>query len=909
VPLRLIRPDGTVFAVQSGETLVIGRGPDADLRLEHDGVGAAHARLSTVGDRWRLTDLGEGAVVVNGQTVSQVALKAGDEIRLGGAQLRAEEVRVAAPPPSESDEAPSTEEAARPTAPRRRLAFGPLAWLAAAGLAAWGAFAWTRGDEGAARDAYKAAVEAESRGDYAEAVALYEKVAASSARAALRDEAARRGAAAAASRRKQGEAEGRMSAVIARVGAAPSSQLDAELRAAYLPYVDVVRASAFEARRAELKRAAREASKAFLEQAAREVEALERNGGFGEAARRVREAIASPLVVPDDAAACDALVAHADAAARESAAKLIAACADLDPAERARRLNAASALYAGSAGEAPLKARIAEDALAANATPAPAPGGDAAPEAPVGRPAEDAATAGDAALVARDFARAAEEYESAAAAGGPDAERLRARADRCRRIAGFKERLTETLNAEKAKLRGISFGRDLTGSLTAADARQIEFDVGGGARVRWTWARLDADRFTAILARLALPPEDERALAEWWLEVKRPDAALAALARAAARDASWPARQTHLVAEARGMPAPEGGFTLYDGRFLTRVEEEEARLAAAIDAASTELAAAPYGAFGGAAVKLRGLGARGEEALKRGLQARSEANLRKVEELPAVKGGALEPARAALFQELETRRKAALDLVFDEARYPYPYGPNQEQVQAEVDRLIEAVREVWSTPSRLFVKPGTEAANLADDQRAVAATAREFGLELPAEGVFAAIDRRLAVHEFGPDAKTRSILEDSKEIERWNAGRTEVIGEFEREVHRLTNAYRLMMGRRAVMIDDKLVLAARGHSEEMSRLKYFAHESPTAGRRSPGDRARLAGWGGSVSENIARGAGTPEGAVLGWIRSSGHHRNLLGGGWTHLGVGYAEDGNFWTQNFGRGATKPPRDGK
>jgi uncharacterized protein YkwD len=115
-----------------------------------------------------------------------------------------------------------------------------------------------------------------------------------------------------------------------------------------------------------------------------------------------------------------------------------------------------------------------------------------------------------------------------------------------------------------------------------------------------------------------------------------------------------------------------------------------------------------------------------------------------------------------------------------------------------------------------------------------------------------------------------------------------------------------MMGRRPVMIDDRLVRAARGHSEEMSELGYFAHESPTAGRKSPTDRGRLAGWGGGLAENIAHGAPTPAGAVAGWIGSSGHHRNILGVGHTHLGVGHAPKGNYWTQNFGRANVGPPK---
>jgi uncharacterized protein YkwD len=120
-----------------------------------------------------------------------------------------------------------------------------------------------------------------------------------------------------------------------------------------------------------------------------------------------------------------------------------------------------------------------------------------------------------------------------------------------------------------------------------------------------------------------------------------------------------------------------------------------------------------------------------------------------------------------------------------------------------------------------------------------------------------------------------------------------------------TNAYREMMGLPAVMAEETIVKCARGHSEEMQRLGYFAHDSPVEGRKSPGDRARLAGWGGGVSENIARGQPTGRAAVQSWIHSSGHHRNILGTRWTHLGVGKSPEGFFWTQNFSKAAAKVP----
>ena len=39
----------------------------------------------------------------------------------------------------------------------------------------------------------------------------------------------------------------------------------------------------------------------------------------------------------------------------------------------------------------------------------------------------------------------------------------------------------------------------------------------------------------------------------------------------------------------------------------------------------------------------------------------------------------------------------------------------------------------------------------------------------------------------------------------------------------------------------------------MGSKPYFAHESPTPGLKSPGDRCKKEGYGGSVGENIATG--------------------------------------------------------
>ncbi|GAK00173.1 transporter [Geomicrobium sp. JCM 19055] len=52
-----------------------------------------------------------------------------------------------------------------------------------------------------------------------------------------------------------------------------------------------------------------------------------------------------------------------------------------------------------------------------------------------------------------------------------------------------------------------------------------------------------------------------------------------------------------------------------------------------------------------------------------------------------------------------------------------------------------------------------------------------------------------------------------------------------------------------------------------------------------------------AAENIAMGQQTSEQVMDGWMNSDGHRQNILDPELTHIGVGYEEDGNYWTQMF------------
>ncbi|KRF60271.1 hypothetical protein ASG99_26870 [Bacillus sp. Soil768D1] len=119
---------------------------------------------------------------------------------------------------------------------------------------------------------------------------------------------------------------------------------------------------------------------------------------------------------------------------------------------------------------------------------------------------------------------------------------------------------------------------------------------------------------------------------------------------------------------------------------------------------------------------------------------------------------------------------------------------------------------------------------------------------------------------------------------------------FEQQVVKLTNAERAKQGLAALKIDTELSKVARLKSQDMKDKNYFDHNSPTYG--SPFDMMKKFGISyTSAGENIAQGQKTPEEVVEAWMNSQGHRENIMNSSFTHIGVGYVESGNYWTQQF------------
>jgi uncharacterized protein YkwD len=129
------------------------------------------------------------------------------------------------------------------------------------------------------------------------------------------------------------------------------------------------------------------------------------------------------------------------------------------------------------------------------------------------------------------------------------------------------------------------------------------------------------------------------------------------------------------------------------------------------------------------------------------------------------------------------------------------------------------------------------------------------------------------------------------------------------------NAVRARHGEPPLVLDGRLLRAARRHSREMVARRYFAHESPDGARFSA--RIAATGWMPRrrrwyVGETLAWGCGTsaePSMIVAAWLRSPSHRRVMLNPRYRRVGIGIvhgtpvagAPAGLTYTADFGSGA--------
>lgn len=363
------------------------------------------------------------------------------------------------------------------------------------------------------------------------------------------------------------------------------------------------------------------------------------------------------------------------------------------------------------------------------------------------------------------------------------------------------------------------------------------------------------------------------------------------------------------LARLRGEAPPAGGYEWFEKRWMSLKERNTLLEAQEIQALLAKLDSADPAAREAAADELALRGAEANDALLVALNRRAEEialalretkinqELQKVVELRA---------------QLDERRTHALALIFDQETYFYPYRPPEcpaeraklyPAVQQEVDRRVQAVRELWESP--LAVKLPKNVRSLCASLRELEKLGAQFGLDVTALsadvawafGVEPAGSEPLSVRELGTSAEEARTLLRDRLLLAWNRAAAEKYGASSQEIRQveITNEYRRMLGRAVLAWNPKLQAATRKHSDEMSKLGYFSHFSPVPERRTPGQRMSLEGYGRGHGENIATNGGA-DGAHVAWCHSSGHHRNLLSAGHTEMATGNL--GMYWTQNFG-----------
>lgn len=113
----------------------------------------------------------------------------------------------------------------------------------------------------------------------------------------------------------------------------------------------------------------------------------------------------------------------------------------------------------------------------------------------------------------------------------------------------------------------------------------------------------------------------------------------------------------------------------------------------------------------------------------------------------------------------------------------------------------------------------------------------------------------------------------------------------------LTNIERVKANLPPLHYSPSCFAMAQEQSEDMANRHYFSHQRPASGDRPAEDfshRAARFGLQMGVGENIAM-AQSPERALVLWMNSPGHRRNILNRRFHSLGVGF-KDG-LYTQSF------------
>jgi hypothetical protein len=280
-------------------------------------------------------------------------------------------------------------------------------------------------------------------------------------------------------------------------------------------------------------------------------------------------------------------------------------------------------------------------------------------------------------------------------------------------------------------------------------------------------------------------------------------------------------------------------------------------------------------------------------------------------------------------------RDAAVEIVFDERRYPFPPGgrasgpmrgheivrPRLDAAKKAFEPILPLAKSAASTAlrggwSRNLEKLKAQAVVIREADAALARAQEGWtALSIGSFDFLDAMERigrqefKESVEIYGKGGLTRAqkilyFLVYGAVIENYNLNkiRTKMSGTDKQAVTAL-NEYRMALGVLPYEHDPQLTDAIKGHINDIaSGRTEYGHMSTVKGKRSPQDRVRLAGWSGGAGENLA--AMGPMRAVEAWFWDGGHGRNNVS---PHFDkIGFASGGVSGFNNGSGGDCVLPR---
>jgi uncharacterized protein YkwD len=225
--------------------------------------------------------------------------------------------------------------------------------------------------------------------------------------------------------------------------------------------------------------------------------------------------------------------------------------------------------------------------------------------------------------------------------------------------------------------------------------------------------------------------------------------------------------------------------------------------------------------------------------------------------------------RAATQEEVDSLRRQAR-IIIDEVN-----DATKQRVISELDPVYEQLEKLIAvTPDELL-----QANPQLGRMRQQLGRANDLGW----------VDQAAILYALAPTKQEAEIVANNVQFR-------EQLSEDESQAIDECNRRRLILGLNPLAIDMKLVACSRDHSQDMIKHNFFAHDSPVEGKTTPWDRAKNFGTSAS-GENIAAGYANGLEVTIGWWRSPGHLKNMMGKGHKRIAVG--QEQKHYTQMFGR----------